>query len=59
MGCEKEVSCCLALLGCICSLNNNEIGDAGAVGLGEGLKTNTALRRIMYVNVEVCCNDKY
>jgi hypothetical protein len=34
------------LLGCVCSLQFNEIGDAGAVGLGEALKTNTVLEYI-------------
>jgi ABC-type phosphate/phosphonate transport system permease subunit len=27
-------------------LNFNDIGDAGAVGLGEGLKNNTGLQRL-------------
>jgi hypothetical protein len=38
------------LLGCVCSLDNNEIGGPGAVGLGEGLKTNTALEYLKYVD---------
>jgi hypothetical protein len=29
------------------SLADNFIGDAGAVGLGEGLKTNTVLQELM------------
>jgi hypothetical protein len=31
----------------------NQIGDAGAVGLGEGLKTNTVLQDLRYA---VCCS---
>jgi hypothetical protein len=41
-------------MGCVCSLNHNKIGDVGAVGFGEGLKTNTALQRLLYdCNVNV------
>jgi hypothetical protein len=36
----------MLLLTLLCSLNDNQIGDAGAVGLGEGLKNNTALSRL-------------
>lgn len=34
-----------------CSLEENRIGDAGAVALGQGLMTNTALRVLMYVAI--------
>jgi Ran GTPase-activating protein (RanGAP) involved in mRNA processing and transport len=30
----------------LCSLSYNQIGDVGAVGLGEALKTNTVLREL-------------
>ena len=30
----------------LCSLWENRIGDAGAAGLGEGLKDNTALQEL-------------
>ena len=33
-------------------LELNSIGDAGAIELGEGLKTNTVLQRLQYVGGE-------
>ena len=34
----------------LCSLWENQIGYAGAVGLGEGLKSNTALRELRHAS---------
>jgi hypothetical protein len=41
------------MLGCVCSLFGNDFGDVGAVGLGEGMKTNTALQYLEYVDVRL------
>jgi hypothetical protein len=38
-------------------MDSNEIGDVGAVGFGEGLKTNTVLQTALYVDVWRCLRD--
>ena len=35
------------------SLTQNQIGDTGAVGLGEGLQTNMALEELRYASIAV------
>ena len=37
------------IMACRPSLQHNQLGDAGAEGIGKGLKSNTALQTLQYV----------